>query len=79
MCIRDSKVTVHATGKTIPFEASCKVVDHGDVTVPAGTFKAFKVTCTTTIGNEDTYWRSPDLGVYAVSYTHLTLPTSDLV
>ena len=40
---------------------------HGDVTVPAGTFKAFKVTCTTTIGNEDTYWRSPDLGVYVKS------------
>ena len=58
------KMTVHATGKTIPFESSCKVEDHGEVTVPAGTFKAFKLACTTTLGNEDTYWFSPDLGIY---------------
>jgi hypothetical protein len=58
------KVTTHATGKTIPFELACKVEDHGDVTVPAGTFKAFKIACTSTIGNEDTYWISPDFGIF---------------
>ena len=58
------KMTVHATGKTIPFESSCKVEDHGDVTVPAGTFKAFKLACTTTIGNVDTFWFSADHGIF---------------
>ena len=58
------KMTAHATGKTIPFELSCKVLDHGDVTVPAGTFKAFKIACTSTIGNEDTFWFSADHGIY---------------
>ena len=58
------KMTVHATGKTIPFESSCKVEDHGDVTVPAGTFKAFKLACATTLGNEDRFWFSADHGIF---------------
>mgnify|MGYP003434349692 CR=1 FL=1 len=58
------KMTAHATGKTTAFESSCKVEDHGDVTVPAGTFKAFKLACTSTIGNVDTFWFSADHGIY---------------
>ena len=58
------KMTAHATGKTTAFESSCKVEDHGDVTVPAGTFKAFKLACTTTIGNVDTFWFSADHGIF---------------
>ena len=34
------------------------------VTVKAGTFDTFKVVCTTDIGNEETYWTQPDLGVF---------------
>lgn len=58
------KMTVHATGKTLSYDLACKVDNHGDVTVAAGTFKAFKVVCSTTAGNEETYWTSPELGVF---------------
>ena len=34
---------------------------------------------TETFGNEDHSWLRSEHGTEAVSYTHLTLPTSDLV
>lgn len=57
------KLTVHATGKVIAYDFPCKVESHEDVAVAAGTFKAFKIVCLTTLGNDDTFWFSPDLGV----------------
>jgi hypothetical protein len=32
--------------------------------VPAGTFKAFKVTSSDTLGNENVVWFSPELGLF---------------
>lgn len=58
------RMTVHAKNVTIPYELSCKVENYGDVTVAAGTYKAFKIVCTSTIGNEEIFWTSPDLGVF---------------
>jgi len=34
------------------------------VTVPAGTFKAFKISSSDTLGQEQTGWFIPDLGVW---------------
>lgn len=51
-------------GKTIPYTLSCKTESHEKVTVQAGTLDAFKVVCTTDIGNHETYWTHPDLGVF---------------
>ena len=58
------RVTIHARNQTIPFEQTQKVEAYEDVTVPAGTFKAFKISSFNTLGNEDVYWYSPDLGIF---------------
>ena len=56
---------IDAKDKSIPYTTTCKVLSHEDVKVPAGTLKAFKVGCTGTLGAEDTYCFSPDLGIFA--------------
>ena len=58
------RMTLHASGKTLPYDLSCKIESHEKVTVKAGAFDAFKVVCATNIGNEETYWTQPDLGVF---------------
>ena len=41
-----------------------RVEAYEDVTVPAGTFKAFKVRTTDTMGNDNVVWFSPELGIF---------------
>jgi len=53
--------TVHATKLTIDFESTWIVESYEEVTVPAGTFKAFKVKYTDNIGNENVNWWSPQV------------------
>jgi hypothetical protein len=57
------RITVHAKNQVIPFDATYKVEAYEDVTVPAGTFKAFKIN-SSSIGSQDTYWLAPELGVF---------------
>jgi hypothetical protein len=57
------RVTLHAANRTLPFDYTCNVAEYTTVTVPAGTFPAFKIGCTSTLGTEDTYWASSELGV----------------
>ena len=57
------RMTMHAANRTIPYDATCKVESYGDVTVRAGTFKAFKIACSTTLPTEETYWFGPETGV----------------
>lgn len=58
------RMTLGASGKTIAYDLSCKIESHEKVTVKAGTFDAFKIVCTTNIGNEEIYWANPDVGVF---------------
>jgi hypothetical protein len=58
------RLTMHATKQTIPFDSTGKVEAYEDVTVPAGTFKAFKISTSDTLGNENLIWYSPDLGIW---------------
>lgn len=58
------RLTLGASGRTLAYDLSCRVEGHEKVSVRAGTFDTFKVACTTTIGNEETYWTEPDLGVF---------------
>lgn len=51
-----------ATGQILSSDTSWKVENYGDVTVPAGTFQAFKVTCSFSTGVEQTTWFSPEVG-----------------
>jgi hypothetical protein len=64
---RSIKMTMHAANRTIPYDATCKVESYGDVTVPAGTFKAFKIGCSTTVPTDETYWFSPEMGIFVKS------------
>jgi hypothetical protein len=58
------RMTVIAKNQVIPFDATYKVEAYEDVTVPAGTFKAFRISFSST-GVQDMYWFAPELGIYA--------------
>lgn len=53
------KVTVHASNRTIDLTLQWRVESWGDVSVPAGTFKAYKVVSTTQLGETEVRWVSP--------------------
>lgn len=59
---RRHAVTMHASGKVVEYDLTCRVEDYGKVAVRAGTFDAFRIRCTTDIGNEETWWISPAVG-----------------
>lgn len=61
---RDVRITFHAANRTVPFKASWKVEAYEDVTVPAGTFKAFRISYKDTAGNERTSWMNPENGIF---------------
>jgi hypothetical protein len=58
------RVTVHAANQTIPFDSTSKVEAYEEVTVPAGTFKTFKIVYSDTTGNESVTWSNPEVGMW---------------
>lgn len=64
---KSQSVTIHAAKRTIPYEFTTKVEAYEDVTVPAGTFKAFRVSTVNTIGDENVQWFSPQHGIFVKS------------
>jgi len=58
-------VTAYATNKTSSFDATWKIEAYEDVTVPAGTFKVFRVSWSDTSGNENMEYYIPEIGAYA--------------
>jgi hypothetical protein len=58
------RMTIHPRNQTIPFDMTYKIESYEDVTVPAGTFKVFKVSVSNTIGTEMVQWFSPELGSF---------------
>ncbi len=58
------RLTMHATGKTLEYELSCSIPAFEKVTVPAGTFEAFRIHCKSSIGNDETFWTNPALGTF---------------
>jgi hypothetical protein len=61
---REQRMTIHAAKATVPYTLTQKVEAYEDVTVPAGSFKAFKVSTVTSLGDENVVWLSPELGVF---------------
>lgn len=61
---RQQQVTFHAANRTVPYTLTQKVEAFEDVTVPAGTFKAFKVSTVTSLGDENVVWFSLDHGIF---------------
>jgi hypothetical protein len=58
------RITIHPRNQTIPFDNTNKIEAYEDVTVPAGTFKVFKISSSDTLGNENIAWFSPELGFF---------------
>lgn len=56
-------MTVHASGRTMPLSFDWKVEAWEDVTVPAGTFKAYRLRWSNNLGETDTRWISPAAGL----------------
>jgi len=57
------RMTIHPKNQTISYDNTVKVEACEDVTVPAGIFKVFKVSSSSTLG-ESVQWFSPELGVF---------------
>lgn len=60
---RNLTISMPASNRSIPFEWTCSVDDYGNVSVAAGSFKAFTIRCRNTIGTQETFWPSPELGI----------------
>ena len=56
---RTQKMNNLVTGRTAEYESSCTVAAWEKVTVPAGTFDALRVECSSSADAQDTYWTSP--------------------
>lgn len=56
-------VTLHPSGRQVPLEVSYRVESREDVTVPAGTFKTWKVVATDSLGEVQQYWTAPEFGL----------------
>jgi hypothetical protein len=55
--------TTPATGRSVPLEVNWKVEAWEDVTVPAGTYKTYKVVTTNNFGEVETRWTAPGTGI----------------
>jgi hypothetical protein len=58
--VRNYRIVNHVTKRTTDIKATMTVQSYEEVTVPAGTFKAFKVRYADSLGAESTNWFSPD-------------------
>ena len=64
---RTSNMTMHAQNRTIPVEAQLTVEAFEEVTVPAGTFKAYRIRSINNLGEDTVNWFAPDLGLFVKS------------
>jgi hypothetical protein len=61
---KNYSLTMYPAQQTVTYTSTSRVEAYEDVTVPAGTFKAFKVRTTDTIGNDNVVWFSPEFGIF---------------
>lgn len=61
---RNVTVTDHASKQTFPVETRITVEAYEDVSVPAGTFKAWRLRQVDNLGNDDVHWFNPDVTVF---------------
>jgi hypothetical protein len=62
--VREQRMTIQAAKRTVTYSIRQKVESFEEVTVPAGTFKAFKISTETSLGDENVIWFSPELGIF---------------
>lgn len=61
-----SQMTLHTRNTTLPYEVSYRVEAYESVTVPAGTFMAFRLHYTDNFGETFTVWTAPAQGIATV-------------
>lgn len=61
---REQRATIPAAKRTVSYTLTQKVEAYEDVIVPAGTFKAFKVSTVTSLGDDNLVWLSPEHGIF---------------
>ena len=61
---REQRMTIQAAKRTVTYALTQKVEAYEDVIVPAGSFKAFKVSTVTSLGDENVVWFSPEHGIF---------------
>lgn len=71
----ENTVTVHPAGNPVKTRTDYRVESWGDVTVPAGTFKAFKLRWTNNLGETEVRWVSPANGLSTVK-RHVERPAT---
>lgn len=69
---RKHRFTNHVTKQSFEFTGTWKVEAQEAVTVRAGTFQAYKVVYSDTLGNENTMWSSPEIGIFVKSSNRRT-------
>lgn len=55
---------INATGGSVPVTSSCKVANHEEITIRAGTFKTVLLHCNNSLGQNDSIWFAPDVGLF---------------
>ena len=68
-------VTMLPSGRTVQRTIDWRVESWGEVTVPAGTFKAFKLVWTNELGEVETRWMNPMQGLLTIK-RHVERPAS---
>jgi hypothetical protein len=58
------EATNHMNKRTISYDSTQTVEAHEEIIVPAGTFKTFRVSTRTSMGDENVVWFSPELGIW---------------
>ena len=71
----ENTVTLYPAGNTVKIRVDYQVESWGDVTVPAGTFKAFKLRFTNNLGETEVRWVSPADGIPTVK-RHVERPAT---
>ena len=66
-------VTLHNSGSMVQMTINWKVESWGEVTVPAGTFKAYKLVWTNNLGDVETRWANPQEGLMTIK-RHIERP-----
>lgn len=68
-------MTLHNSGSMVQMTIHWKVESWGDVTVPASTFKAYKLVWTNNMGEVETRWTNPREGLMTIK-RHVERPGS---
>ncbi|MDO9146833.1 MAG: hypothetical protein Q7U52_04070 [Hydrogenophaga sp.] len=68
-------VTLYPSGNKLPLKVDGKVESFGDVTVPAGTFRAFKLVWSINQNEFETRWIAPNNGLATIK-RHVERPAS---